>query len=445
MFNWFSRWRKPSSPPLSLKPQVITRDKHPISRKSISSAAVKTLYRLHDAGYDAYLIGGGVRDVLLGLSPKDFDVATDATPEQVKQVFGQQCQLIGRRFRLAHVRWGREVIEVATFRGAHDDADDDIAQQNQDGRILRDNVWGSIEQDAQRRDFTINAIYYRIADFSLWDFAHGLADIEQRLLRLIGDPETRYREDPVRMLRAIRFSAKLDFQMAHETALPIRRLAPLLAEVSSHRLFDEAQKLLASGYSSRILALLEEHSLFAVLFPEAAEYPRDALWQLTARNTDSRIQGGSHTNPGFFYAALLWGSVQARALAAIQSGEAVSPSWQQAAVQALMAQSHITSIPKYVGGTIRAIWELQYRLENPRAKQVEQLAQHERFRAAYDFLVLREEAGEQTHGMGAWWTRWQSADPGLQADMVRGLSNRSAPQGTHPRKGRRRARPKSST
>lgn len=445
MLNWLKKWRQPKTTATVLRAHIIPRDQHSVSRKSISSAAVKTLYRLHDAGYDAYLIGGGVRDVLLGLHPKDFDVATNATPEQVKSVFGAQCQLIGRRFRLAHVRWGREIIEVATFRAGHDEADEDAGKQNDDGRILRDNVWGTIEQDAARRDFTINAIYYRIADFSLWDFAHGINDLNSRTLRLIGHPETRYREDPVRMLRAVRFAAKLDFTIAAETAKPIASLSPLLSEVSSHRLFDESQKLLASGHSQAILHLLEEHSLFAILFPEAAEYPRDALWQLTARNTDSRIQSGSHTNPGFFYAALLWGAAEQRAKEALQAGEAITPAWQQAAIRTLSTQHQVTAIPKYVAATIRAIWELQPRLENPRAKQVELLQQNERFRAAYDFLLLREQADEQTHGMGEWWTRWQSADPGLQAEMLRGLNNRSAKPGTHARKGRRRPRRPSAT
>jgi len=442
--GWLDRWRGRGKTPSRLKPVIIPRDRHPISRKAISSAAVKTLYRLHDAGHDAFLIGGGVRDLLLGLAPKDFDVATSATPEQVKQIFGGQCQIIGRRFRLAHVRWGREVIEVATFRANHSEGDASTAHTNADGLIVRDNVWGSIEEDAARRDFTINAIYYNIADFSLWDFAKGSADLDKRILRLIGDPETRYREDPVRMLRAVRFAAKLDFSIAPEAGDIIPELAYLLEDMSSHRLYDECQKLFGAGHAAPLLPLLQDYGLFEPLFPEAALHPCHELWMLTAENTDARISIGKGINPAFFFAALLWGAARFRHETLCEEGTPPVPAWQQASQQTLSIQQARTAIPRHIAQTMRDIWEMQPRLENPRPRQVEATAQNERFRAAYDFLVLREQAGEDTGGMGAWWTRWQDADPGLQAEMQRALESREREATTAggARKPRRRRKPR---
>lgn len=433
-----------------LKLVVSPRDQHPISRKDISSAAVKTLYRLHDHGYQAFLVGGGVRDLLLGLHPKDFDVATDATPEQVKQVFGSQCQIIGRRFRLAHVRFGREIIEVATFRAHHTQAEGDHhARTSDEGMILRDNVWGSIEEDAERRDFTVNALYYNIADFTLWDFAGGRKDLEKRQLRLIGDPETRYREDPVRMLRAVRFAAKLDFTLEPATAAPLRELGDLLDDISSHRLFDEAQKLLASGHASRVLELLKEYDLFRHLFPLVGpgnEYER--LLALTAESTDQRIRDGKSVNPAFFYAALLWGRVQAHYADLVAEGVPPVPALQQAGQRAISRQTERTAITRFTAQALREMWEMQPRLENPRPRQVDALLAQQRFRAAYDFLVLREKAGEDTGGWGAWWTRYQDADPGLQAELLRALESgpkgSGAPASRKPRKrGPRKRKPAS--
>ena len=247
---------------------IILRPDHPVSRKQLSQGAVKTLYRLHEAGHEACLVGGGVRDILLGIQPKDFDIATSATPDEVKDLFGRQCRLIGRRFRLAHVRFGGEILEVATFRAGHHHADDDNqAQLDEGGRILRDNVFGNLEQDAWRRDFTINALYYDIADFSLKDYVGAMADVQNRVLRMIGDPEERYREDPVRMLRAIRFAAKLNLTIDPATEAPIRPLANLLQEVPAARLFDEISKLLMTEQAKEVFELLYDYGLFAELFP----------------------------------------------------------------------------------------------------------------------------------------------------------------------------------
>lgn len=421
-----NRLRRKSSAPLGQQRIIIPREQHTISRKDISSAALKTLYRLRERGHEAFLVGGCVRDLLLDLHPKDFDVATSATPEEVKQAFGSQCQLIGRRFRLAHVRYGREVIEVATFRAHHTQSESvQHAQTSHAGVILRDNVWGSIEEDAERRDFTVNALYYSIEDFSLRDFAGGLQDLERRQLRLIGDPETRYREDPVRMLRAIRFAAKLGFTLESATAAPIRRLGDLLDHISSHRLFDESQKLLASGHAVRVLELLQDYDLFRHLFLDyKPTETSERLLRLTAESTDSRLAVGKSVNPAFFYAALLWPQMQAEHARLMAEGMPAMPALQQAGQRAISRQCDRTAIPRFSAQTIRDIWEMQPRLEQPRPRQVDALLQQQRFRAAYDFLVLREAAGENTQGLAAWWTRYQEADPGLRAEMLRTLETR---------------------
>lgn len=431
------RGRTPARPRLKLT--VVPRDQHTVSRKEISQAALKTLYRLREQGYEAFLVGGSVRDLLLGMHPKDFDIATNATPEQVKQVFGGQCQLIGRRFRLAHVRFGREIIEVATFRAHHTQAESEgQARTSDEGMILRDNVWGSIEEDAERRDFTVNALYYNIADFSVWDYAGGIKDLERRQLRLIGDPELRYREDPVRMLRAVRFAAKLDFTIEAATAAPIVRLGGLLDDISNHRLFDESQKLLASGHAEKVIGLLHTYELFDHLFPETGgDEVSDQLIVLTARSTDQRISDGKSVNPAFFFASLLWGPLQDVREQLLNEGVPPIPAMQQAGQRVIARQAERTAIPRFTAQTIRDIWELQPRLEVPRARQVDAQIANPRFRAAYDFLVLRDLAGDEAAQMASWWTRYQDADPGLQAEMLRELDTRAQPS-ANPGKARRR-------
>lgn len=415
--NWVQRWRQRGVTPTRLTARIIPRDQHPVSRRYLSPVALKTLYRLQEAGYQAFLIGGGVRDVLIGLQPKDFDVATDATPEQVKKLFGSQCQLIGRRFRLAHVRWGREIIEVATFRAASE------AATSENGLVLRDNAWGSIEEDAARRDFTINAIYYHLADFSLWDFADGLQDIEQRLIRMIGDPATRYREDPVRMLRALRFAAKLDFRIEPHTGHPIPSLASLLADVSPHRLHDECQKLFSAGFAEFILPLLSEYGVLPVLFPATARCPDEELWAVAANTIDLMIEADEPVDPAWFLSALLWPAVAAAHESLQTDGLPPVPAWQKAAQIVLSEQMTRTAIPKHISFPLRDIWELQHRLETPRPRQVIALSTHPLFAAALTLLSWREQAGHDTQQRAAWWKRWQSADPGLQAELVRGLQD----------------------
>ncbi|WP_252108440.1 MULTISPECIES: polynucleotide adenylyltransferase PcnB [unclassified Halomonas] len=433
----------PDSPVEALTPQVIPRSEHPVSRKQISDAALKVLYRLDGAGYEAYLVGGCIRDALLGETPKDFDVATNATPEQVRDLF-RNSRLIGRRFRIVHVRFGREIIEVTTFRGKpQDEHGDNIAQQSDDGLLLRDNVWGSIEEDALRRDFTVNALYYSIADFSIHDFAGGIGDINARMLRLIGDPATRYREDPVRMLRAVRFAAKLGFEIAPDTEAPMYDLAPLLLQIPPARLFDEALKLFMSGQGLLTFQLLSHYGLFGMLFPEAEEAMADAAWVETLieqalRNTDQRIANDRPVTPAFLFAAFLWGPVALRAAALENEGMPAVPALQTASQQVVMRQLQHISIPKRFGMPMREIWELQARLPQRRGKRAFQSREHPRFRAAFDLLLLREQAGEIPRGLGDWWEAFQQGDEHEQRRLLQKVGGDPASQGDRRRKKRRK-------
>lgn len=395
-------------------PTVLTRAEHTISRKSISKAALKVLYKLKDAGFQAHLVGGGVRDLLLGHTPKDFDVATDAHPEQVKSLF-PNCRLIGRRFRLAHVHFGREIIEVATFRANHQEGDDGVTGEG--GRIVRDNVFGTIEQDAIRRDFTVNALYYNIADFSVIDYTGGLADLNAKTLRLIGDPATRYREDAVRMLRAARFSAKLGFSLHGDTRTPIAELNTMLTSIPSARLFEEVLKLLQTGHAQASFAQLRSLDLFRFLFPSADQQlcRSDSFFEkLIAQaldNTDARIAIGKPVTPAFLYAVFLWPQVRQLAENYQHHGEPPISSYYLAADKVLPLQLQATSLPKRFSIPMREIWAMQPRLINNTGKRALRLLGHPRFRAGYDFLCLREQAGEDLKGRGKWWTELQASTP----------------------------------
>jgi poly(A) polymerase len=394
-------------------PKIIPRSGHRISRAGISKNAVKVLYRLHNAGYQAFLVGGGVRDLLLGRDPKDFDVATDAEPDEVRQLFGN-ARLIGRRFKLAHVRFGRDIVEVVTFRAAADIEHDD-RQHAASGRILRDNAYGDIEDDIWRRDFTVNALYYNIADFSVWDYTSGMEDIESRTLRLIGDPETRYREDPVRMLRAVRLAAKLDFTIAPETAEPIARLSPLLRDVPPARLFDETLKLFQAGHAARSFELLMQFGLLKNLFPHiAAVLDKDTDGQIRKfiheglHNTDQRVRQDQSVTPMFLYAILLWHPI--RQLAEdLQAHEGVSEAdaMLSAATRIVDEQQAYTSFPRRFSGPMKDVLVIQRRFTNKRGSRAIKLLEHKRFRAAYDFLLLRASIGEVDPAIAAWWTEVQ--------------------------------------
>ena len=397
-------------------PTIIPRSEHGISRSNVSENALKVLYRLKNSGYKAFLVGGGVRDLLLGLRPKDFDLATDAHPEEIRKLF-RNSRLIGRRFRLAHVRFGRDLIEVATFRASASTAGDD-QQHSDSGRILRDNVYGSIDDDIWRRDFTINALYYNIADFSVWDYTGGMDDIRSKTLRLIDDPWVRYREDPVRMLRAARFAAKLGFTIAPETAAPIRDLGPLLADVPAARLFEETLKLFQSGHGEKSFEKLVEHDLLSYLFPSAASLIAGKEGEAVAEfvrkglaNTDARVAEDKSVTPMFLYAVFLWPGVRrlAENLAKDQNVREYE-AMQEAMYRIVAEQTARTSVPKRFSAPMKEVLALQRRFMTRQGVRAARLLEHKRFRAAYDFLVLRSRCGEVESEIADWWTDVQEAD-----------------------------------
>ncbi|UUN14926.1 polynucleotide adenylyltransferase PcnB [Idiomarina loihiensis] len=437
----------------------MTRDQHPISRKDIPEHALKVLYRLHNAGYQAFLVGGCVRDLLLGIQPKDFDVATNAQPEQVKALF-RNCRLVGRRFRLAHVVFGREVIEVATFRGHHDSPADEpaktdkIAKQNAAGMLVRDNVYGSIEEDAQRRDFTVNALYYNIADFGIYDFANGVKDIEAGVLRMIGDSATRYREDPVRMLRAIRFATKLNMRMDSSVADPIKELAPLLQNIPAARLFEESLKLFTAGKGLANFEMLVEYQLFQQLFPLLRSYlkaPDEAPYQLlkqTFADTDERVRNGQRITPAYLYAALLWWPLQARMeQLTFEGGLSQADALNLAAADVIGKQVQSIAIPKRFTIPAREIWQLQQRLERAQGKRIGMVLGHPKFRAAYDFLLLRANTATalergKLEQLAQFWTKQQQNGTPAIAPSADDAGNRPKPKRRGRRAGRRRRSPK---
>ena len=425
----------------------VPRDQHPISRKDISPNALRVLYRLREAGFGAYLVGGAVRDLLLGMHPKDFDVATDATPEQVRQLF-RNCRLIGRRFRLAHVVYGREIIEVATFRANSDDGSGD--REVEDGRLVRDNVYGTIEDDAVRRDFTCNALYYAIEDFSVRDYTGGYEDVQARLMRLIGDPETRYREDPVRMLRAVRLAAKLGFAIEPATAEPIPRLAGLLAEAAPARLFEEMLKMFLSGHAVASFEGLERHGLLPALMPETAAALRSnrsgALRRMLLKGlagTDARVAADEPVSPAFLFALLLW-PAYCRALAGLQAqGMAPEEAQRRAADRVTLHQVQTIALPKRFSLPMQEIWLLQTRFSSRQRKRVFRLLAHPRIRAAYDFLVLRLAASDSHAADVEFWREAQHSSGDALSASLESAAAAEADDGDldgAPRRRRRRRR-----
>ena len=428
------------------QPIIIPQSEHGISETDISGGALEVLQTLTDAGHSAYLVGGGVRDLLLGLKPKDFDVATSATPDVVRRLF-RHCRLIGRRFRLAHVRMGREVIEVATFRAGFDESAGDPEHVRVDGRIVRDNVYGTLEEDAWRRDFTVNCLYYDRREHAVIDFTGGYADLHDRRLRLIGDASERYREDPVRMLRAVRFAGKLDFEIDGAASRLIYDLAPLIENMPPARLYEEVVKLFMGGAGRRSYELLRRYGLFAHLFPEpdacieaepggvACAMARKAL-----ESTDARVAVGKPVTPGFLCAALLWGPVLQDSEACAARGMSDHQAYEAAGTDVLERQIHHVSLPRRFSLVVREIWGLQPRLVNHRGRgAAARLITHPRFRAAYDFLLLRAESGEDVAESGKWWTRFQEADEGIRRSMLE--ERRGPKRRRRRRRGRGSARP----
>jgi len=418
---------------------IIPREQHPISRKLISQSALKVMKRLNEAGFDGFLVGGGVRDLLLDGAPKDFDVATDATPEQVKALF-RNSRIIGRRFRIVHVRYGREIIEVTTFRGHNEPSGRKEQRVESDtGQLLRDNVYGDLKSDALRRDFTINALYYTLKDFSIYDYTHGLEDINARQIRIIGDPVTRYKEDPVRLLRAVRFAAKLGFTIEQATAAPIAEHAHLLSNVPAARLFEEVLKLFLSGYATATYHQLKDFALLPQLFASTCEIidhdpAYGGLIDAVMLNTDKRIRTNKRVTPAFIFAAFLWPPMIHYQRQLVASGMAENQAFSQAANSVIGQQLARTTIPKRFLIPMRQIWELQWRLPQRHGNRAQQLVENPKFRAAYDFLLMREAAGENMDNLGQWWTDYQAASEQQREVMSENIQP--------PRNKRRRRRPK---
>lgn len=411
---------------------TVSSNQHSLHNKQLSRQALTVLQRLHQANHQAYLVGGSVRDLLLGIKPKDFDIATDAHPETVRGLF-RNSRLIGRRFRLVHVFFGQDIIEVATFRGTHPEESHPDGMQSDSGMILRDNIYGDMEEDAWRRDFSINALYYNSADGSIIDYTGGMGDLEKRLIRVLGDPLQRYREDPVRMLRALRLAAKLDFVLDADTAKAILELNQLLKLAAPARLFDEILKLFYCGHGMRAFRLLCHYGFFGLLFPQCAGFlaednaekdPYISLILHSCKNTDHRLAQDQSLNPAFLYAVMLWPAFQHKFKRHQEIGQNPQLALQQAAQKVLAQQTRITAIPRRYSVMIQEIWQLQRLLELKPKKRIISLFSSSRFRAAYDFLVLRLESG-QTHlePTVTWWQEFQSETEEQRDLRIRALES----------------------
>jgi poly(A) polymerase len=397
------------------------------------------LYRLDQHGYSAYLVGGCLRDLLLHKKPKDFDIATNARPEKIKKLF-RNCLLIGRLFRLAHIRFGREVIEVTTFRADAKKKSFKHRTVAAHGMLLRDNIYGSIEEDAWRRDFTVNALYYNIADFSLVDYCGGLSDIQHKVVRIIGDPRTRYHEDPVRLLRAIRFAGKLGFTLDPATAEPIPELAHLLRHVPPARLFEEILKLFHHGHAFTNYQLLCQYQLLNELFPQTFacfDNPdSEKLLEIACKNTDQRLQEGKTVSPAFLFAVFLWPAVQAKVQHHPKQQTPLFILYQHAISHVLSAQQKQITIPRRYSTAIREIWDLQHRLIQRRPYMLNRLITHPRFRAAYDFLSLRAQIQEIPQDTASWWTDFIAADETTKKHLIEQIITQHKKPKRHKKRGK---------
>ncbi|MGV3740952.1 MAG: polynucleotide adenylyltransferase PcnB [Burkholderiaceae bacterium] len=425
----------------SIEPVILKQKEHGIDPKLLSANAIRVTQTLQDAGFKAFLVGGAVRDLMLGIKPKDFDVATNATPEQVKSLF-RRAFIIGRRFQIVHVIFGQEQIEVTTFRGPSSEG----ALKDEHGRVLRDNTFGEQHEDAIRRDFTVNAMYYDPATQTAWDYHKGFEDIRSKTLRMIGAPEARYREDPVRLLRIVRFAAKLNFTIDPATRAPIAVMAPLINNVPAARLFDEMLKLLMSGHALACLQQLRKEGLHHGLLPlldVVLEQPLgEKFVTLALRNTDQRIKQGKPVSPGFLFAALLWHQVLEKWTAYQAAGEYPIPALHLAADDVLDTQTESLALQRRITSDMREIWAMQPRFERRTGKSPYKLIEHPRMRAGYDFLLLRCESGEIDMEIGDWWTEFIDADgPGRVALLAR----KSKTEGESTPKKKRSRRRKRST
>lgn len=449
----------------SHEPTVVHANVHGIDPALISRNAVRVTETLKQAGFRAFIVGGAVRDLLLGIAPKDFDVATDATPTEVQRLF-RRARLIGRRFQIVHVQFGQELIEVSTFRALVDAPPADAQKEgaaparrlkrdeldrrthavDESGRVLRDNVWGEQHEDAARRDFTINAMYYDPAMQTVLDYHDGMADVRARLLRMIGDPATRYREDPVRMLRVVRFAAKLGFDIETHTRAPINALADLINKVPAARLFDEMLKLLLSGHALACLKQLRKEGLHHGLLPlldVVLEQPQgEKFVTLALNNTDARVRAGKPVSPGFLFAMLLWHDMRQRWEQYTAEGELPVPALHRAMDDVIDMQTEKLAIHKRYSADMREIWGLQLRLEKRSGRSAMRLLEHQRLRAGYDFLLLRCESGELDPTIGQWWTEFIEGDAAArEALLTQGGSKDKAPRKRRRRGGVRNRKP----
>ncbi len=419
------------------KPDVLGPQEHGINPQLLSPHAVRVTQTLQEAGFKAFIVGGAVRDLLLGVKPKDFDVATNATPEQVKRLF-RRAFIIGKRFQIVHVMFGQEIIEVTTFRGASAEA----APKDEHGRVLRDNTFGEQHEDAVRRDFTINAMYYDPASQTVLDYHHGIADIRGKTLRVIGVPEARYREDPVRLLRVVRFAAKLGFSIDPATREPIQVMAPLIDNVPAARVFDEMLKLLMSGHALACLQQLRKEGLHHGLLPlldVVLEQPLgEKFVTLALAGTDQRVREGKGVSPGFLFASLLWHEVLEKWTAYQAAGEYPIPALHLAADDVLNTQTEKLALQRKIATDMRDIWAMQPRFERRTGKSPYKLIEHLRLRAGYDFLLLRCASGEIDAEVGDWWTAFMAADgPGREELLAKKPKTEGDSQA--PKKRRRRS------
>ena len=436
--KFISRVLGRKTPGATGEPAVLGVSKHGIRREDISSGSRRTVETLQEHGYKAYVVGGAVRDLLAGIKPKDYDVATNATPEQVRHCF-RRSRIIGRRFQIVHVMMGSETIEVTTFRGHHDEHSGSKAQTDAQGRVLRDNVFGSEKDDAARRDFTVNALYFDPSSETIIDYHHGVADLKQKTLRMIGDPKTRYREDPVRMLRAVRLAAKLSLTIDPEASQPIRELAELIENVPPSRLFDEMLKLLTSGYAVRCVTQLRAEGLHHGLLPLLDVILDQPLGErfvmLALENTDQRVRDGKPTSPSFLFATLLWHEVLAKWEVIKVGGERPMPALFMAMDEVLDVQAEKLAITRRIAGDIKDIWSLQPRFEQRSGKRPYGVLEQPRFKAGYDFLLLRAESGEIETELAQWWTNFMNCDGEARAAML------LPPKPDEAKKRRRRKKP----
>lgn len=399
-----------------------------INNEDISNKALEVVQQIQDAGYQAYLVGGCVRDLLIGTKPKDFDVSTNATPEEIKRIFGRNARIIGRRFRLVHVRFGYEVIEVATFRADANDRDG-VSQQEMtegdQGQLLRDNVYGTIEEDVVRRDFTVNSLYYDCVSGEIHDFMDGISDVKAGKLRSIGEPELRFTEDPVRMLRVIRFAGKLGFEMEPEALEMIEDQGKLLSHVSNARLFEEVLKLFHGGAAYETYLLLRKYGLFKYLFPftdSMVVEGVDGLPEKALQNTDKRVREGKPVIPAFLFACMMWDPVRADAQVLMTDGSSESQAWRIAMNDGLRDQNQYVAVPRRLAEIILDIWNIHFRLIKRNPRMIKASLNNRRFRAAYDFLLLRTMVHEVDEEISEWWTKIQEVDDSERDEMISQIS-----------------------